>query len=695
MSDEFFAEDIFSSGGLLSSVISNFEEREGQIEMAKVVNSAFTKDKIAVIEAGTGIGKSFAYLASAIKAATEEDSERTVIATSTKNLQKQLFDKDIPLLLKAMRARIPYVLMMGRSNYLCLKRFNENEAFQSLLATDPKSSEYRFKVWAQNSETGLLDEYRGSFPHSVIVSDIASDGELCLGGKCPFFESCFYYKSKKKAEKAKLIVTNHHLLFSDASQRLEADEDYSEAMILPSFSRLVIDECHNIDKNATSLFTRVYSLHELKYVMRRLIYSKSTVKQLNLVQYIASEAKMDDKGDELVSTLEVIVKCAEDLNNYLLTLLKYKNEVLITEENFNRLNTFCSAAENLSYLMSKVSSSALSIIDKLDSESIDELKKKSFEQGFRKLQYFSEILTDFSSSNFKDDEVRYLNKSKIRGEEFVEASIAPISVAPILNDALFSKLPTVVCCSATLKVGSGFDFFINQVGLKGREILTGQFLSPFDYAHNLLLLCPYDGKRYSKTEEEGYTASIVPRIKSAIEASSGGALVLFTSYNMMENVYRELVDVLPYKLLKQGNGLSRNQLFEEFKKEADSCLFATQSFWEGVDAPGNTLRLVIITKLPYPNPDEPIFKARSQKLDRETPHSSYCALSLPEMLMKLKQGVGRLIRTSEDRGVVYILDSRMNKRRDYILQQLPPGYAPEIEEDESVSRIIERFAPFA
>lgn len=679
MSDTLYLEDIFSSGGVLSKAIEGYEERDGQLEMSCLVEQCYSEERTLICEAGTGIGKSFAYLAPALKHAVEAE-ERTVIATSNKNLQRQLFDKDIPFLSKAIGVVVPYTLMMGRGNYICLKRLSDNENFHNLFSDDPLSDSGRFLSFVKKTETGLIEEYPGRLPQGVEWSDINCDLELCIGRKCPYIETCFFFKSRKEAEKSLIVVTNHHLLFSDANSREEEGKDYDEAKILPSFYRLVIDECHNIDRNMTSLSTEVFSKKELAYDLRRILYSKKSAQALSVVQQVAAEANEQKMGDDLADRLDVIARESESINKYLCDKLQRVSEVLIGRQNFSQIKVFREQAVLLAQNMQQAYDKANYILSRIDREHAqDELRLKTFESAFCHIAGYADLLMRFTSSLFDPGEVRYLKKLRTaRGEYIVEVTIAPLSVADILYHNLFSKLPTVVCCSATLKVDSEFAYFRKQVGLDKAEVLQGNFASPFDYAHNLLFLSPQDGSTYKNDTEEEYIDSIAPRISEAIEASDGGALVLFTSYKMMQAVFEKVSErEFPFRLLIQSGNVSRDRLFAEFKSDVNSVLFATQSFWEGVDAPGDTLRLVIIAKLPFPQLKEPLFQARAEKLDSEMPHSSFRQLSMPEMMMKLKQGIGRLIRSAEDKGVVYMLDSRTNLWRSYILDQLPNVYAPE------------------
>ncbi len=692
MIEDTVLEDILAPGGVLSRAVNHYEEREGQMAMARKIAQCYNESKAGIFEAGTGIGKSFAYLSVALENARSSDEDRTVIATSTITLQKQLFDHDIPALEEACGYEIPYALMLGRSNYLCKRRLYENSAFAELFSVDQKSAEGQLATWANLTETGVLDDYKGDMPTGLLRSDISSDYDLCLGGKCPYFNSCFFYKSKRIADNARIIVTNHHLLFTDARQRQESGEGYDERFVLPPYNRLVIDECHNIDRNATSLFTRSYSYRDLAFQTRKILRVKYGNEKQNLLDTLALMAHDIEAYNRIGTSLESASRLAERFNQIMLDILPRTGELRLTSKSFPYLNEFQQVAQALAEELKQVVVSGNILLQKIAFPDGEEQKGKTMQSVLDHLSAFVDLIRDFSNFQFWTDDVYFLSRRKV-GRNFADSvsiNIAPLEIATTLSDSLFSQMETVVCCSATLKVDNEFNYFKKQVGLDRRECILGFYESPFDYRSNLLLLLGMDAAMYSNRTEQAYVERIVPKISEAITASGGGALVLFTSNQMMNACYERLNGTLPLRFLIQTPEVSRSILLKEFKEDKDSVLFATQSFWEGIDAPGDTLRLVIITKLPFPQLNEPIFSARSEKLEKEG-RSSFREISMPEMIMKLKQGFGRLLRSQDDRGVVYILDGRMNKWRDYILNQLPRSYFPEELMEESVSRHIENF----
>ena len=690
MIDPLQIDDILASGGALSKYFSSYEERGDQIEMSKLVLQGYEEDMAEVIEAGTGIGKSFGYLVPAILH-YEETREKTVVATSTITLQKQLVDKDLPTLMKALGKDIPFALLMGRSNYLCLRRYLDNTVSQSIFASDPTSEDGKLATWVRTTEDGILDELQ-ALPRGVLKSDIASDFELCLGQKCPNFSRCFFFKSRKKAESAGIIVTNHHLLFLDAKKRCDNDEDYTEKALLPPYNRLIIDECHNMDKNATSLFTQVFSYYGFLWEYRKLVAVKHGANASNLITLAAGIVKgKENEALDVIKELESAEKIINNLNSILVMSLS-GSEQRVDKSNYSFfLSKYSASLIAIKQSLDKITSLLNSIIGKTAFSDEDSYIQQGINSAICTFEGYSSFISEFLNIKEFKDKVYYLTREKNKNREEVQLKISPLEVSDILRESIFEKLDSVICLSATLKVDREFDFFRNQVGLDQREILSGCFESPFDYKKNLLLLIDNGKVLYKNNQESLYFDHAAEKIISAVRASGGGALVLFTSYKMLEYVSsKALSELAGFNILIQNGELSRSQLLKRFRDDKDSVLFATQSFWEGVDIPGDSLRLLILTKLPYPQVNEPLFKSRCEKLESEG-ESSFMMLSVPSMIMKLKQGLGRLIRSKDDKGVAYILDGRMNRSREYFLSQLPPCNCPDDFLDESLERRIEDF----
>lgn len=674
---------VFDAGGLLSERFDGYEFREGQLEMALLVARAYGEDAIAAIEAGTGIGKSFAYLVPALLWASEHPEERTVVATSTINLQKQLFDKDLVQLFDILGTSCPVALVMGRSNYLCLHRLAERADEAPLLARDPLGELGSLVAWSAETETGLRSDFPGRL-RGELWADVCSDSDLCLGYRCSHMKDCFFMQSRRTASQARLIITNHHLLFTDARSRMIDGIGYEEEAVLPSFHRLVIDEAHNIEKNATDYFTATYSGHEVMRSLGRM--SQKRRSSTSLVEELALYADHPATTDEILAAISILGESVGYLDTYLAQMMRQaKQQTLLVQphmkdrlEDFTRLSAAVTAhAKRLS-----------AVVDRFLAESLipDELEYRGRELAVhvRRINASALALEQFIDMDAWNEDVHWFETvSFAREVSGICVHISPLTVATSLRESMFMRLGTVICTSATLDLKDDFAYWGSRVGLpleNGRTYLTAVHHSPFDFKSKLLLLTPDDAPLFTEKEPARFIAYCTETIRDAILASGGGALVLFTSYAMLMSVSNDLGDAMAHAgitLLRQGES-DRSHLLRRFREDKDSVLFATDSFWEGVDAPGNTLRLVIITKLPFRLPTDPVFRARMDALDGEG-RGGFFRLALPEATMKLKQGFGRLLRNTLDSGIVLILDSRVvNKQYGrWMLQALPESFHPE------------------
>jgi ATP-dependent DNA helicase DinG len=692
-------EDIFEKGGKLSKTFPNYEIREGQIEMVKLISQAYERDSIAIIEAGTGIGKSYAYLVPAIYNSIENGDERTVISTATINLQDQLFKKDIPTILKMLDLECNVALAIGRGNYLCLRRFSDEVAKSPAFLSDPDSKESLFKKWGATTETGLLTEYHLSLPFER--SKINSDGELCLNFKCPYHKECFFQKSKIKLQKAKIIVSNHHLLFTDSKSRKDNEIGYSEDNILPSFNRLILDEAHNIEDTASEFFSINYSNYLVLKKIDNLLSSIKKGEGKNLIEKLGKFSTQGFDHQNLIKKYKELKNSVSSLSQYLLKTFEKQNykSVYVVKSQEKRLSTFIEASKEIIQRALDCDKLMKVFLNQVEVDDTFLAIKKEVETHHSRIVANINVLGMFIHfESWKEDDIHWFDAERRRSNVVdISTIITPLDVSPSLVDNIFKEISTVILTSATLNLSDDFKFWTSRVGLpydEDRHFVKASFNSPFDYETKLLLLTPQDAlppPSYSndnskaavdlkKIENEKYLNYISDMIFDSVYSSSGGALVLFTSRDVMNKVYKKVEErfkEVSINLLVQGTS-SKHILINKFIADDNSTLFALSSFWEGVDAPGSTLRLVIIVKLPFQVPSHPVVKARTMDFEKRG-ESGFFHFSLPLATMKLKQGFGRLMRSTADYGVVLLLDSRISQKSygQYMLRALPDCYHPE------------------
>ncbi len=684
------AESIFSPGGELEKVLKTYSFREGQLEMAELIEKAIEDHAHAIVEAGTGTGKSFAYLVPAMLSVMENRSRRFVIATSTITLQKQLYDKDIPLVMKALGMSEETAIVYGRSNYLCLRRFNEARNEKSTAGVKRSEAELRFEKWVTATDTGVIQDIPQSVDASLFLS-YACDDKDCLGYRCPFANECFYYSARRQAQKARIIVTNHHLLLLDAKNRAECSLDWEEDAVLPGYSVVVMDEAHHIESEATEVLSRVYSSSRANRILDYLTRKEKRFGSASIIDFLSPEEKERGSGQRLKNEIAHLRTMLDQFDSVLSSILHSfpDKEVLFTSQFYAAYGESIKSGEGAAAELRRIGNAVSSAYVENPSES-NELYVDLIKRYGASLSILSDILLDWIRFSSWDDEIPY-SEEDYDGKP--EIHLAPMNTGRVLSNVLVSHLDSMIYSSATLSVNGSFEYFEKRSGLweEKERVRTGIFPSPFEYGKNLMLLLPQDGNAFSNENSIGYTEYVAQAVDKAIEASGGGALVLFTSKRMMKDVYIKLQDRIG-NLLVQNERTPRSRLLDSFRKNKDSSLFAVSSFWEGVDAPGDTLRLVIIVKLPFTVPSTPIVKARSEAMERSG-SSSFMEMTVPEAILRLKQGIGRLIRTETDKGVVLILDSRI-LRKGYgrmMISSLPECYIPEDAMLRNIGEKIERF----
>ena len=644
--------DIFSPGGIISQNLSSYEYREEQLLMANAVARAFVDSEHLVVEAGTGVGKSFAYLIPAISLAVKTD-QTVVISTNTISLQEQLLTKDIPFLHEILPRDFKAVLAKGRRNYLSRRRLNtlltyDRGLFDSL---DEVEQVKEIVEWVEMTEDGSRADLPME-PQNIIWDKVASDRDNCLRGKCPTYDVCFYFKARDEMHEADLLIVNHHLLFSDLALR-QLDPSIG---ILPDYDYLVIDEAHHLEAIATQHTSLEVSSTRVKWLLDSLHHERNegcAATRFDSNNLISEVYKAREQAN-------VFFKVVED---YFVDSDSNIKTQRIDEDNINEV---FAEGNILDDPLSNIEKTLRQLRDNADTDD-DEQELTSYFNQCRRLRDDLDLMIQQAESDY----IYWVETSSWGRTPRILLNATPVYVSKMLRENLFDVKESVVMTSATLATNQNFDYFKQRVGIDMcRELLVH---SPFDFKKQVKIHIPHTMPDPNSIE---FIPAAIREIKHYLEMTHGKAFVLFTSYKMMDEVYDEVAPYLAeigIDVFKQGDGLSRTDMLHAFREDTNSVLFGTSSFWEGVDVQGEALSNVVITKLPFEVPTHPIMEARVKQI-KERGGNEFMEFSLPEAILRLKQGFGRLIRTQTDHGIVVILDSRI-KTRSYgklFLDSLPP-----------------------
>ena len=698
-------EDYFLEDGILVNEIKGFEHRHEQEEMAKNIQNAINNDKKIIVEAGTGTGKTLAYLIPAIKWAIA-NKKKVIIATNTINLQEQLLLKDIPLAKSVIKDEFTYALVKGRSNYLCKRLFTELSLGKSV-DIETFSMEAREQIeyilkWGNKTKTGDKAELPFEV-YSDVWELVQSTTELCLGKKCPFRKECFHMKTRMKKMEADILISNHHVFFSDLNVRAETDFD-SEYLILPRYDMVIFDEAHNIESVARSYFSVEVSKISFTRLLHRIYQKKSKKKKeksaLTRVEETIDEKYLEKPGDylELLKTMKSEIYSLQTIGdeyfdeirkmfetNTEAPIRKSLNNFEMTKSNF--LENLRDKKEFFQAKLTEFSNLMMTFSNVIDEEKDKNPEVINFNNH---LKIFKKYIDSFKFiNNFSDaDYVYWLDINSKRTNVVLTAT--PLNIAQKLSSVLFENLNRLVFASATIMANGNFEYFKKSLGLDEEECIECFIESPFDYEHQMSVYIPADIQ-----DSENLNAFVTDASKFILEIlkkTKGKAFILFTSYTMLNQIYYSVVNKLKnsnFEIFLHGEK-PRSQLIKEFKEAKNPVLFGTTSFWEGVDVQGENLSNVIITKLPFLVPTDPIVSAISKKIE-EDGGNSFSDFQLPEAIIKFKQGVGRLIRKKTDRGNVFILDSRIIKKRygSAFIKALPSQKNIKILEKDDIIKEIE------
>jgi ATP-dependent DNA helicase DinG len=665
----------FAPGGILSRTHPAYEFRRGQLQMAEAVEQALDEKRHLIVEAGTGTGKTLAYLVPVIRS-----GKRVIISTGTKNLQEQLFYKDVPFLEQALSPNhvgaasqavqpveapqgpgtLSVCYMKGRNNYLCRKKLYDLTD-QPVLSGLEEIEQYRaIAAWEKHTATGDRAELAELPEASLLWHKLDARADTCTGQKCSEFERCFITEMRRRAMESDIIIVNHHLFFADLAIKLQAD-GAPDAGILPDAAAVIFDEAHEVEDVAANYFGISVSNLRVEDLARDIERSMQSNKMLSPAitgalgslrdrsqlffsllpagdgrfAFDTRREFLEENGDEFIGFNQALTRLAGELEG-----LPQK-----PEEVFNFVRRAQEIQVQLSYAM-----------EAQDRNTVFWIERRGG-RGIREEQRGTGHALDGQNRAAKSPENSRASASEaFRGRQNVFLQATPIDVGPILRECLWSKLDCAVLTSATLAVGGGFDYIRKRLGLEhARETVLP---SHFDYQSQAVLYVPPD---IPDPRTPQFTTKAAERIRKLLEITRGRAFVLFTSYAQMNDVYHRLLGELEFPMLRQGDA-PKTALLEEFRLTPNAVLFATSSFWQGVDVQGEQLSCVIIDRLPFAVPSDPVVAARVKAIDAEG-GNAFFQYQVPAAVITLKQGFGRLIRSLHDRGLLVLLDNRILKKQ--------------------------------
>ncbi|MBP6057970.1 MAG: ATP-dependent DNA helicase [Nitrosomonas sp.] len=623
----FDIQSIFSPDGVLSRHIAGFRMRTQQWEMAQAIADTIAKHQVLVAEAGTGTGKTLAYLVPALLA-----GGKVIISTGTKTLQDQLFKRDIPNVRAALKVPVTIALLKGRANYICHYHLERSlqDMYLSFINRDEIQYLQQIERYANTSKNGDKSELSEVPENAAIWQHVTSTRDSCLGSECPSYKKCFVMEARKQALSADVVVVNHHLFFADVMLR---DEGLSE--LLPACNTVIFDEAHQLPETASLFFGESVSTSQLLDLMR--------------------DAKMEaiQAAGDFIALPDAIAAAEKAVRDLRLTIAEDNTRLSLVAIRQNR--GFSDVLDNL---LEKLAALAKLLESQAE-------RSEGLENCWQRTTHHLQLMQRWRDETEMKDHVRWIEVYN----QALQLNATPLSIAEIFQKQMITSPRAWIFTSATLSVKKDFSHYNDEMGLTAAQ--TACWESPFNFAEQALLYVPTG---LPEPHDKTYTDQAVQAALPVLRASRGRAFFLCTSLRAMQRVYELLLSAeqLDFPLLLQGQG-SRSYMLERFRELDNAILIGSQSFWEGVDVRGEVLSLVIIDKLPFAPPDDPVLSARIEKMNSEG-RNAFMEYQLPRAVINLKQGAGRLIRDEADRGVLMICDPRLTTKAygKQIWQSLPP-----------------------